>query len=223
MPKANELELFRDLTDEEAGEVEPYLETETFSKKNTIFSEGDPSDWFCFVLSGEVKITKLSQEGKEIILELIHPTNFFGGLAVMRGFPYPANAVAKEDSRIVKISRTNLMTVLDRFPGIMLNIVQQMGDRVKDTHETMKNIALEKVGSRIASLLLKLSEQAGRTTAEGTEITLKLTKQDIAEMVGTTVETSIRTMSQFKRAGLIEERSGRIIIRNPSGLETLST
>ena len=94
---------------------------------------------------------------------------------------------------------------------------------MKDSYETMKNIALEKVGARIASLLLKLSEQAGRTTAEGREITLKLTKQDIAEMVGTTVETSIRTMSQFKRAGLIEERSGRIIIRNPSGLETLST
>ena len=162
MPKANELELFRDLTDEEAAEVEPYLETETFSRKETIFSEGDPSEWFCFVVAGEVKITKLSQEGKEIILELIHPTNFFGGLAVMRGFPYPANAVAKEDSTVVKISRRNLMKVIDRFPGVMLNIVQQMGDRVKDSYETMKNIALEKVGSRIASLLLKLSEQAGR-------------------------------------------------------------
>jgi CRP/FNR family transcriptional regulator len=222
MPKANELELFRDLTDEEARELGPYFETETFSRKETIFSEGDPSDWFYFVLTGEVKITKLSQEGKEIILELIHPTNFFGGLAVMRGFPYPANAIAKENSEIAKISRSNLMMVLDRFPGVMLNIVQQMGDRVKDSYETMKNIALEKVGSRIASLLLKLSEQAGRPTGEGTEIALKLTKQDIAEMVGTTVETSIRTMSQFKRTGLIEERSGRIIIKNPAGLEALS-
>ena len=169
-------------------------------------------------MQGKVKITKLSHDGKEIILELIQPGDLFGAVAVLKDFPYPANAVAMEDSRILKVSRKNLMLILDRFPDLMFNIVQDLGGRLRDSHETTKSIALEKVGSRIAALILKLSEQMGTKTAEGTVLNIKLTKQDIAEMVGTTVETSIRTMSRFKRQGLIKEEGGRIIILDPEGL-----
>lgn len=221
MIKLNELPIFQGLSNSETKEIEACMVTEQRKKKDIIFSEGDSPDWFYFVLKGEVKITKLSFDGKEIILEIIHPKNFFGGLAVLRGFPYPANAVAKEDCHIMKISRENLMKILERFPGITMKILQNVGDRVKDSHETTKSIALEKVRSRIAALLLKLSQQAGSETSGGTEITLKLTKQDIAEMVGTTVETAIRTMSQFKKLGFIEEKAGRIIIKNPSGLDEI--
>lgn len=211
--------IFEGLTEEEAGGIVPLLLSEKFSRKDTIFSEGDPSDWFYFVESGEVKITKISLDGKEIILEIIHPGDFFGGLAVLRGFPYPANAVAKEDSEVLKISRADLMKVVEKHPKIMLSIVQEMGDRIKHSHETTKNIALEKVSARIAALLLKLARESGTPTERGVELAMKLTKQEIAEMVGTTVETSIRTMSQFKKMGLIEERAGKIVIVDPSGLE----
>ncbi|GAB4417957.1 MAG: Crp/Fnr family transcriptional regulator [Thermodesulfovibrionales bacterium] len=215
------ISIFSTLTSSELKEITPYLIPVSLKKKAVVFSEGDPSEWFYIVSEGKVKITKLSQDGKEIILEIIPPMDFFGGLAVIRGFPYPANAVAMEDTKLFKISRSSLMRILDRFPNLMYCMALQLGDRMKESHETLKNIALERVESRIASLLLKLSDKAGKKVGDAIVIDMKLTKQDIAEMVGTTVETSIRTMSKFKRLGIVTEKDGRIAIRNLERLKTL--
>ncbi len=147
--------------------------------------------------------------------------DFFGGVAVLKGFPYPANAMAMEDSKLIRISRTNLMRILNRFPHLMYRMALQLGDRMKESHESLKNIALERVESRIASLLLKLSDKAGQKVNDGLLIDMKLTKQDIAEMVGTTVETSIRTMSKFKKLGIIAEKEGKILIKDVKKLRSL--
>ncbi len=213
------IKLFQTLNNDDLAEILPLVKEERFTRKTGIFSEGDLPDWFYIVLEGKVKITKISHDGKEIILEIIKDNEPFGAIAVLNGFPYPANAAAMEDSTVLRLSRTDLMRVLDRFPGLMQAMMQDLGSRIKDSHEAMKNIALEKVGSRIAALLLKLSQQMGEDTPEGRRLTIKLTKQDIAEMVGTTVETSIRTMSRFKKIGLIVEKDGRIVIPDPSALE----
>jgi CRP/FNR family transcriptional regulator len=217
-----QVSIFSTLTSQEAKEIEPYLHTERYNKKESVFSEGDPSDWLYIVKTGKVKITKISHEGKEIILEVISPLDFFGGIAVMRGFPYPANAVAMENTELLKISRKNLLHIMDRFPGLMYCMATNIGDRIKGSHETLKSIALEKVESRIASLLIKLSDKAGEKTPEGVLINMKLTKQDIAEMVGTTVETSIRTMSKLKKAGLVSSKAGKILIRDLEKLRSLT-
>jgi len=216
-----EVSIFSTLTAQEAKEISPYLFPETFKKKQTIFSEGDPSEWFYIVKKGKVKITKLSQEGKEIILEIISAMEFFGGIAVIRGFPYPANAVAMEDTEALKISRNNLMKIMDRFPGLMFSMATNIGERVKNSHDMLKSIALEKVDSRIASLLIKLSEKAGEKIPEGLMINMKLTKQDIAEMVGTTVETSIRTMSKLSKNGVLSSKAGKIVIKDLAGLKSV--
>jgi CRP-like cAMP-binding protein len=221
MVDLSKISVFSTLSSPELKELAPYLIPASARKKDVIFSEGDPSEWFYVVTEGKVKITKLSQDGKEIILEVIHPADFFGGLAVIRGFPYPANAVAMEDTKLLKISRSNLMRVLDRFPNLMYCMAQQVGDRMKESHETLKNIALERVEARIASLLLKLSDKTGQKTSDGIVIDMKLTKQDIAEMVGTTVETSIRTMSKLKKMGVVADKEGKILIKNPEKLKAL--
>lgn len=222
MFQLNKVSIFNTLSDSDVKEIRKYLVTENYRKKETIFTEGDPSDWLYIVAEGKVKITRISHEGKELILEIISPLDIFGAIAVIRGFPYPANAVAMEDSRVVKISRSHLMAILDRFPSAMYCMVQSLGERMRGSHDTLKSIALEKVSSRIASLLLKLSEQTGKETRGGVAIDLKLTKQDIAEMVGTTVETSIRTMSRFKKQGIIAERAGKIVIKDPERLRALT-
>jgi CRP-like cAMP-binding protein len=218
----SKITIFNTITPQDAKEIAPYLLPKTYKKKETVFDEGDPSEWLYIVKTGKVKITKISQEGKEIILELIQPMDFFGGIAVVRGFPYPANAVAMEDTEVLKISRQNLMRIMDRFPNLMYCMSTNIGDRIKDSHETLKNIALEKVESRIASLLLKLCDKAGEKTADGVSITMKLTKQDIAEMVGTTVETSIRTMSKLAKTGIVTSKGGKIIIRDLDKLKSLT-
>jgi CRP-like cAMP-binding protein len=217
-----QVSIFHTLSPQDMKEISPYFLSGKYGKKEAIFSEGDPSEWLYIVKKGKVKITKLSQEGKEIILEIISPNDFFGGIAVLRGFPYPANAVAMEDTEVVKISRRNLMSIIDRFPNLMYCIATNIGDRIKGSHETLKSIALEKVESRIASLLLKLSDKAGERSPEGVVINMKLTKQDIAEMVGTTVETSIRTMSKLSKAGLVSSKAGKIVIRDLERLRSLT-
>jgi len=114
------------------------------------------------------------------------------------------------------------MRIMDRFPNLMYCMATNIGDRIKGSHEMLKSIALEKVESRIASLLIKLSDKAGEKNSDGLLLTIKLTKQDIAEMVGTTVETSIRTMSKLSKAGIISSKGGKILIRDLDKLRSLT-
>ncbi len=222
MQEVRKVTIFSTLSEDDIKDLKDYFTKEEYKKKDPIFSEGDPSDWLYAVLDGKVKITKLSAEGKEIIIEVISPGDIFGAIAVMRGFPYPANAVAMEETLLLKISRNNFLKILDGYPSVMYCIMQNIGDRMKGSHESLKNIALEKVSSRIASLLLKLAEKSGKETPEGTVIDFRLTKQDIADMVGTTVETSIRTMSQFKKDGIVAEEEGQIVIKDLEKLKALA-
>jgi CRP/FNR family transcriptional regulator len=217
------IDLFKNLSDDELKELAHYLPATEYKKKDDIFSEGDAPEWFYIVSTGKVKVTKISHDGKEIILEIISPYDIFGGVAVLRNFPYPANAVAMEDSEILKISRKNLMRLVDRFPNLMFCIALQLGDRMKSSYDSLKNIALERVEARIAALLLKLSGKVGVTIKEGLLIDMRLTKQDVADMVGTTVETSIRTFSKFKKQGLVADSDGKIIIKDQKGLMALSS
>jgi CRP/FNR family transcriptional regulator len=217
------IDLFKNLSDDELKELEPYLAAVSYGKKENIFSEGEAPEWFYIVLKGKVKVTKLSHEGKEIILEVISPHDIFGGVAVLRNFPYPANAVAMEDSEVLKISRKNLMRLVDRFPNLMYCIALQLGDRMKSSYDSLKNIALERVEARIAALLLKLSNKVGVETDKGLLIDMRLTKQDVADMVGTTVETSIRTFSKFKKQGLLTDSNGKIVIKDREGLMSFSS
>jgi CRP/FNR family transcriptional regulator len=223
MKNLKKIELFKNLSDEELKELDPYLVEMGYKKKDDIFSEGDQPEWFYIVSKGKIKITKISHDGKEIILEIISPTDIFGGVAVIRGFPYPANAVAMEDSEVFKISRRNLMRLVDRFPNLMYCIALQLGDRMKSSYDSLKNIALERVEARIAALLLKLANKVGMETREGTLIDMRLTKQDVADMVGTTVETSIRTFSKFKKEGLVTDSDGKFIIKDKERLQELSS
>jgi CRP/FNR family transcriptional regulator len=223
MDTIRNVSLFKDLSEAEYKELEPYLASVSFKKREEIFAEGDQPEWFYLVLSGKVKITKLSQDGKEIILEVISPTDIFGGVAVIRGFPYPANAVAMEDCTVLRISRKNLMRIVDRFPNVMYHVALQLGDRMKSSYESLKNIALERVEARIAALLLKLAGKVGVKRKDGILVDMRLTKQDVADMVGTTVETSIRTFSKFKKQGLITESDGKFVIADKEGLEAFSS
>jgi CRP-like cAMP-binding protein len=215
--------LFSTLSAEEIREIRRCVEIRTFKKREAIFSEGDPSNMFYVLVSGKVKMTKISGEGKEMIIELISPGEFFGAFAALKGFPYPANAVAMADSAMLRIGRADLLRIIERFPNLMYILTAHLSERVREFPDTLKSIALERVESRISSLLLKLAQKTGKKTADGAvQINMKLTKQDIAEMVGSTVETSIRVMSRFEKAGLIKTTGGRIIITNKKELSAIA-
>lgn len=222
LDKIKSIPIFSDLSDKDLEEVRSCLVMERYARKKEIFSEGDAPDWFYIVFSGKVKVTKISSDGREIIMEIISPRDFFGGFAVLKGFPFPANAVAMENSEILKLSRKDLLRFIDRFPTVMYSITSSLGERTRGLHETLKNIALERVEPRIAALLVRLADKSGERVDEvETVINMRITRQDIAEMVGTTVETAIRVMSRFRKSGLIADNKGRIAIKDMDGLKAL--
>jgi len=217
--EVKKMSLFSALSGKELGEIVRCIVIRSFRKKVTIFSEGEHSGCFFVLSSGKVKITKMSLEGKEMIIELISPGDFFGVFAVLKEFPYPASATAMTDSRVLCISRKDLLRIIERFPNIMFQITAQLSERVREFPDMLKNIALERVESRIASLLLKLAEKTGSKIASGEiELDLRLTRQDISEMVGATVETAIRVMSRFRKAGIIRYNGGIIVVRDKKAL-----
>jgi len=206
-------EVFSELSGSEIEEIARLFEKKGFKKDEYIFMEEDPSDWLYIVARGRVKIVKHSLAGKDVILEIISPGGIFGGVAVLDRRPFPASAQAMEQTEVIRISRKRLFDILEEYPVLKLAMVRAFSTRLRNAHETLKNIATERVERRIASLLLKLSEKVGVKEGGYTKIDLPLTRQEIADMVGTTVETCIRTMSKFQREGMVESSSGRILIK----------
>ena len=206
-------EVFSCLKDDEMESISTYFDVLNFKNNETICSEGDASDKFYILSEGNVKILKHTMMGKDIILEIMSPGDIFGGVAVLDNKPYPAAANAMKSSRVIKISRQNLLKIMEDYPILKLEIVKYFSDKLRDAHEMLKNIATERVERRIAALLLKLSEKAGVDDSGFRRIEFSLTRQEISEMVGTTVETCIRTMSKFQKNGMIKSADGRISIK----------
>jgi CRP/FNR family transcriptional regulator len=204
--------VFSSLSDEELKGVSAAFTEHDFKKDGIIFMEGDPSDWFYMVAEGRVKVVKHSLKGKDVILEIIAPGDVFGGVAVLDKKPFPASAEAMEHVKIIRISRKDLFAFMEAHPALSLSVVSYFSDRLRNAHETLKNIATERVEVRIASLLLKLSEKIGIDEEGFKKIEFQLTRQEIAEMVGTTVETAIRTMSKFQKEGIVKSSDGRVLV-----------
>ncbi|GBD95886.1 MAG TPA: Crp/Fnr family transcriptional regulator [Nitrospirae bacterium] len=206
-------EIFSSLKDEELSKISELFENVSYKNNETIFIEGDPSDKFYLVGEGSVKILKHTLMGKDIILEVMSPGDIFGGVAVLDKKPFPASAQAMESTTVIRISRRNLIKIMEEYPILKLEIVKYFSDKLRDAHEMLKNIATERVEKRVASLLLKLSEKVGVEDGGYRKIDFPLTRQEISEMVGTTVETCIRTMSKFQKSGMIKSSNGRISIK----------
>lgn len=204
---------FSCLTDTELKLVNRFFEKLNYKNNAHIFMEGDPSDWFYIVANGEVKILKHTMAGKDIILEIMSQGDMFGGVAVLDKKPFPATAQAMEQTTVIRISRQNLLEIMEEYPILKLETVKYFSDRLRDAHEMLKNIATERTERRIASLLLKLSEKIGVEEADYKKIDFPLTRQEISEMVGTTVETCIRIMSKFQKQGMVKSSGGKILIK----------
>jgi CRP/FNR family transcriptional regulator len=193
-------EVFVCLKDEEMESVKSYFDSTSYKNNETIFSEGDPHTIM----------------GKDIILEIMSPGDIFGGVAVLDNKPYPAAAQAMKSATVIKIRRHDLLAIMEQYPILKLEMVKYFSDKLRDAHEMLKNIATERVERRIASLLLKLSEKVGVDEGGYRTIDFHLTRQDISEMVGTTVETCIRTMSKLQKNGMIKSANGKISIKAAS-------
>jgi len=190
---------------------------ENYDKDEYIFYEGEQCRYLYIVYRGRVKIIKHSSSGKDTIIDIIPAGEIFGAVPLLSGTSFPASAVASEPSSILKLSKSHFLDLEKKFSGFSVSIAKTMGRRLISAHEIMQTMAVEKIEIRIARVLLKLFKEQ----ADNGKSPISITRQELADMVGTTVETSIRTLSKFKKDGIIASRRGKIWIKNISALEKM--
>ncbi|MDD5666634.1 MAG: Crp/Fnr family transcriptional regulator [Actinomycetota bacterium] len=213
--------MFEFLEAEELDRLLSLCTTEKIAKGEYVFLECDQPRNLYVVVKGEVKLLKQTEDGRETIVEMAYPGEIFGEEAIFAGQPYPLTAQALSDVELLAITRTDFFTFLRDNPDLALEIITELGARLREAQNTIRALAMERVEWRIARVLLMLSRKAGIVEADGVSIDLPLTRQDIADMAATTVETTIRVLSNFKKMGLVETEKGKIILRDKKHLEEM--
>lgn len=195
---------------------------ETYRARDYIFMEGDPADWFCVVRSGRVKILRASRGGKEVVLELLGSGEPFGGVAVIERRPYPASAQATETSVVLKIPREPIVALTERHPGVIREMALMIGRRLRAAHESVRSLAVDPVEARLAAALLRLAERDGEHGPRGITLPYHLTRQSLADMTGTTVETAIRIVSRWQKDRLVRDDGGRLVVTDLAALRAIA-
>jgi len=203
-------------------EISRLFSEEKFQREDYIFFEGDTPEWLPIVKEGRVKLIKHSNTGKDVILQIFAPGDMFGEAFLFDHKPYPASAQAMEPSTILKLSRKDFLIFFGRHPFVATEMIMNLGRQLTEAHATIKSLAVDRVEQRIAGILLKLADKLGVSKDGGIILNLSLTRQDLADLAGTTVETTIRIMSRFTKSKIITPLSGRILILDPQNLQQIA-
>jgi CRP/FNR family transcriptional regulator, nitrogen oxide reductase regulator len=214
--------VFRKLSPEDRARVAERATVHRYSRGDIIFSEGDPSEAFFVVISGRVKVFKATPSGKEVILEIFGVGDPLGAVAVYEGWPFPASAVALEDTVCLTIPRREFFELLERHPSLVRGLLLGLTHRLVELTNRVAELTGGRVEPRFARLFLKLGNEIGRPHGDGVLIPMALSRQELADMTGTTIETAIRIMSRWgKQNVVLTEREG-FVIKNRQELETLA-
>jgi CRP-like cAMP-binding protein len=195
---------------------------DTHRTREYIFMEGDPARWFCIIKSGHVKVLRHSRTGKDVVLDLLGPGEVFGGVAVIERRPYPASVQATESAVILKIPAEAMIALSERYPAIIKEIALMIGRRLRVAHDSVKSLAVDPVEARLAAALLRLAEREGTREGRGLTLPFHLTRQSLADMSGTTVETTIRILSRWLKDRLVLDEGGRLVLADLEALRTLA-
>ncbi len=223
-PRVNifwKIPMFEFLEAEELDRLYSLCSKESFAKGDYIFLECDQPRSLYVLVKGEVKLLKQADDGREMIVEMVYPGEVFGEEAVFDGQPYPLTAQALDDVEVLSITRADFFAFLRDNPDLALEIITELGGRLRQAQNTIRALAMERVEWRIARVLLMLARKAGVTEKGGVSIDLPLTRQDIADMAATTVETTIRVLSNLKKLGLVDTEKGKIVLRDRAKLEEM--
>src|SRR5262249_51571653 len=192
----------------------PLGELHAYEKGATIFAEGDTADRIHFLFLGKVKIVKAGPE-RDLILEILGPGEPVGAVAVFERRPFPATAVALEPSGIVSIPGNSFFALIEKRPEITRRLLAGLTLRLMNVNRRMADMT-GSVEYRAARLFATLAERMGQKDADGSIfVALPLSRQDIADLVGTTIETAIRVMSRWQKKGDVETDKTGFRIRDP--------
>jgi CRP-like cAMP-binding protein len=210
--------LFEGLPPGQIEDLAMIVTDQLFKKGETIFSEGEDGNGFYVVITGRVKIFKLSPEGKEQILHFFGPGEPFGEVPVFAGQQFPANAEAMEESRIFFFPRKSFVDLVKRNPSLALNMLAVLSKRLRRFAALIDDLSLKEVPGRLAAYLLYLSDQ----NKGSKDLELAITKAQLASLLGTIPETLSRILGKLGSQGLIETDGRRIRILDEEGLRDLA-
>jgi CRP-like cAMP-binding protein len=184
-----------------------------YDKGQVIFEQDSPADAFYTIASGRVKIFKMLPTGKDLILEIFGTGDPLGAIAAYDGRPFPASAVAIEDTVCVIIPRVAFFKLLEDHPSLVRGLMLGMTIRLVELTNRLAQLSGTRVEPRFARLFLKLAGEMGRADRGGTFIPLALSRQELADMTGTTIETGIRIMSRWGKEEIVRtEKDGFVIL-----------
>ena len=211
------LPLLAGLPERELAALAALARAEHFEREAVLFQQGAPCDRVWLLQAGEVKIVHHELDGREVILEVMSAGEPFGGTVLFMD-THPAAAVALTTAETVSFSRETYTRLLDRHPALARRLIRLLGGRL---HSLMglRILAGERVERRLAHILVKLADRVGRADPDGLLLTIPLSRQDLADMAGTTLETAIRTLSRFHAQGwLATRRGGYVLLLNVPAL-----
>lgn len=211
--------VYRRLTPEDQEELAAVCQVQRYDRGDQVFVEGDRAENFFTVVEGRVKVVKGTPDGKSIILEIFGPGDPVGAVAVYEDMPYPATAVAMESTTCLRLPKREFYGLLERRPSLVRGLLLAMTHRLVLLTNRLAERTGGRVETRFARLFLKLADDIGRPVDDGVLIPMPLSRQDLADLLGTTVETSIRIMSRWGKVGLVETRKEGFLVGNVEALE----
>ncbi len=215
--------LYRRLPREERQRLAAVTLVRRYRKGETLFLEGDPSDAFYTVASGRVKVFKTTPAGKDLILEIFGSGDPVGAVAVYEERPYPASAVALEDTVCLAVRRHAFFELLARHPTLVRALLLALTHRLVELTTRLADLTGGRVEPRFARLFLKLAEDVGQPApGGGTFVPMPLSRQELADLTGTTIETAIRIMSRWGKEGVVKTTKEGFLVLDREPLELLA-
>ena len=200
--------LFEKIPDEDLAALAGVVIERRFPKSATIVEEGLPGDYMYVIREGRVKVTKASDDGREKILDILEAGNFFGDMALFDRAPRSASVKTLQASRLLALSRRDVLAVLQRSPDFAMSIIQVLIQRLRETDEQASAMSFQGVKARAQGLLERVAEQQ----SDGRRLTPSLTHQQIADMIGSSRETVTRVVKQLKQDALLGQEGKRYVV-----------
>jgi CRP-like cAMP-binding protein len=196
--------------------------TRRASPGEAFFEQGAPATHFFLLINGRLKVTQVTQDGQQIIVRVVHPGDLFGFAKALRRTDYPGTALAAIESLSVCWPTELWPQFIDRSPHLAVSALNTIGQRLEEAHTRIREMSTEEVERRVAHTVLRLSNDAGRSEAGGVRIDFPITRQDIAEMTGTTLHTVSRILSSWESKGLVEGGRQKLLVKDVKGLQVLA-
>jgi CRP-like cAMP-binding protein len=214
-------DLFEGISPKERDALLEISRTKWFSRNSLLFSQGETGAGFFLVVSGKVKVFKISPEGKEQILHIFGPGEIVGEVPVFSGKDYPASALSLKESELLYFPREGFLRLAMDQPQILLNMLATLSKRLRKFTVQIERLTLMEVATRLAEVLLEIAEDSASGERDVAE--LKITKGQLANQIGTTPETLSRSLGKMTRKGIIKVNRNRVTILDREALEELTS